>query len=145
MAVQRWMGLLSQRRPRTRGRYLVDFSFNGKNMSTTMTSDLAKKECKPCDGKTPPLKGDALKQMQNQLGNEWQVLHEQKLERQFKFPDFRSALDFVNEVGEIAEAQNHHPDISFTWGQASIQIWTHSIKGLSEGDFILAAKISELV
>jgi len=114
-------------------------------MSATMTSELAKKECKPCDGKTPPLKGDALKQMQNQLGSDWRVPGEQKLEREFKFPDFRSALDFVNEVGEIAEEQNHHPDIYFTWGQAKIQIWTHSINGLSESDFVLAAKISELV
>ena len=114
-------------------------------MSTTMTSELAKKECKACDGKTPPLKGNALKQMQSQLGDEWQVLNEQKLEREFKFPDFRTALDFVNEVGQIAEEQNHHPDICFTWGQAKIQIWTHSVNGLTESDFVLAAKISELV
>lgn len=114
-------------------------------MSAIMASELAKKECKPCDGKTPPLKGEALKQMQSQLGSEWQVLNEQKLEREFKFPDFRSALEFVNQVGEIAEEQNHHPDIYFTWGRARIQIWTHSINGLSENDFILAARISELI
>ena len=83
--------------------------------------------------------------MQSQLGDEWQVLNEQKLEREFKFPDFRTALDFVNEVGQIAEEQNHHPDICFTWGQAKIQIWTHSVNGLTESDFVLAAKISELV
>jgi 4a-hydroxytetrahydrobiopterin dehydratase len=110
-----------------------------------MTSELAKKECTPCDGKTPPLKGNALKQMQSQLGDEWQVLNEQKLEREFKFKDFREALDFVNEVGETAEEQNHHPDICFTWGQAKVQIWTHSVNGLTESDFVLAAKISELV
>jgi 4a-hydroxytetrahydrobiopterin dehydratase len=109
-----------------------------------MAAELAQKHCKACRSDTPPLKGDALKQMQSQLGG-WQILDEKKLERQFKFPDFCSALDFVNRVGQIAEEQNHHPDIYFTWGQARIQIWTHSINGLSENDFILAAKISELI
>jgi 4a-hydroxytetrahydrobiopterin dehydratase len=113
-------------------------------MSATMTSDLAKKECTTCDGKTPALKGDALKQMQSRLSNGWEVLNEQKLEKKFKFPDFRHALEFVNQVGEIAEEQNHHPDIYFTWGEARIQIWTHSVQGLTENDFILAAKISEV-
>jgi 4a-hydroxytetrahydrobiopterin dehydratase len=108
-----------------------------------MSSDLAKKECKACDGGTPALKGDALKQMQHQLNGGWKVLGEQKLEREFKFPDFRKALEFVNRIGEIAEKQNHHPDIYFTWGQARIQIWTHKINGLTESDFILAAKIDE--
>ena len=109
-----------------------------------MSSELAQKECKPCQGGTPALKGDALKKMQGQLDGGWRVLDEQRLEKEFKFPDFQKALNFVNRVGEIAEQQNHHPDIFFTWGQARIQIWTHSIKGLSESDFILAAKISEL-
>lgn len=109
-----------------------------------MSSELAQKECKPCRGDTPALKGDALKQMLGQLGGGWRALDEQRLEKQFKFPDFRSALDFVNRVGGIAEQQNHHPDIYFTWGQARIQIWTHSINGLSESDFILAAKINGL-
>jgi 4a-hydroxytetrahydrobiopterin dehydratase len=108
-----------------------------------MSSDLAKKECKPCDGGTPALKGDALKQMQNRLNGGWQVRDEQRLEKEFKFPDFRKALDFVNRIGEIAERQNHHPDIYFTWGQARIQIWTHKINGLTESDFVLAAKIDE--
>jgi 4a-hydroxytetrahydrobiopterin dehydratase len=107
-------------------------------------SDLAKMECKPCSGNTPPLKGDALKQMQSRLGGGWQVLDEKRLERTYKFPDFRKALEFVNRVGEIAEKQNHHPDMYFTWGEARIQLSTHSIHGLSEGDFILAAKINEL-
>jgi 4a-hydroxytetrahydrobiopterin dehydratase len=113
-------------------------------MSAAMGSELAKKQCQPCKGGTPPLKGDALKQLQNQLGDGWQVLNDEKLEKQFKFPDFLQALAFVNRVGEIAEQQNHHPDIYFTWGQARIQLSTHSIGGLSESDFILAAKISEL-
>ena len=108
-----------------------------------MSSDFAKKECKQCDGGTPALKGDALKQMNHRLNGGWKILDEQKLEKEFKFPDFGHALKFVNRVGEIAEKQNHHPDIYFTWGQARIQIWTHKINGLTESDFILAAKIDE--
>lgn len=113
-------------------------------MSGTMISDLAKKQCAAGDSKTPPLKGEALKQMQSRLGGGWEIQNEQRLEKKFKFADFRHALEFVNRVGEIAEKQNHHPDIYFTWGEARIQIWTHSAKGLTENDFILAAKISEL-
>ncbi len=109
-----------------------------------MSSDLAKKECKPCASGTPPLKGDALKQMQNHLNGGWRVLNDERLEKEFKFPDFGQALKFVNRIGDVAEKQNHHPDIYFTWGKARIQISTHSIHGLSESDFILAAKIDEL-
>ena|ERR1700722_11512863 len=110
-----------------------------------MNSELAKKECKPSQGGTPPLKGEVLKKMLNALGGGWQVLDEQKLEKEYKFPNFAEALKFVNRVGEVAEKENHHPDIYFTWGQARIQIWTHKIQGLTESDFILAAKIDELV
>ena len=110
----------------------------------TTATDLAKKECRPCDGGTPPLKGGALRQMQNQLGAGWQVADEQRLERQFKFDDFRQALDFTNKVGEIAEQQGHHPDIYLTYGEVRLQIWTHKIKGLTESDFILAAKVNEI-
>ena len=110
-----------------------------------MSSELAKKECKPSQGGTPPLKGEVLKKMLNALGGGWQVLDEQKLEKEYKFPNFAQALNFVNRVGEVAEKENHHPDIYFTWGQARIQIWTHKIQGLTESDFILAAKIDELV
>ena len=109
-----------------------------------MKMELAKKECKPCEGGTPPLKGQALRQMQEDLKDGWRVVNEERLEREFKFPDFRQTLGFVNRVGEIAEQQNHHPDICFTYGRARIQIWTHKINGLSENDFILAAKISKL-
>ncbi len=109
-----------------------------------MSSELAQKECKACEGDAPALKGDALKQMQSRLGGGWKVLNEQRLEKQFKFRDFRHALEFVNRVGEVAEKQNHHPDIYFTYGKARIEIWTHSAQGLTENDFILAAKIDEL-
>jgi len=109
-----------------------------------MKSELAKKHCKPCDGETPPLKGDALRQMSQQLGGDWKVVNEHHLEKQFKFPDFRKALEFTNHVGRIAEEQGHHPDIYLTWGEVRLQIFTHKIGGLTESDFILAAKTDEL-
>lgn len=109
-----------------------------------MASELATMECKACEGSPAALKGDKLKHLHQKLGGDWKIIDGEKLQREYKFPDFRKALEFVNLVGEIAEQQNHHPDIYFTWGQAKIQIWTHSAKGLTENDFILAAKISEL-
>jgi 4a-hydroxytetrahydrobiopterin dehydratase len=74
---------------------------------------------------------------------EWNVAGE-RLAREFKFPDFASALAFVNRVGEVAESENHHPDIALTWGKVAISTWTHSANGLSENDFVLAAKIDAL-
>jgi 4a-hydroxytetrahydrobiopterin dehydratase len=76
---------------------------------------------------------------------EWQVVNEHHIVRQFKFPDFKQALAFVNRVGELAEAQGHHPDILLTWGKAEITLWTHKIDGLTESDFIMAAKIDRLL
>ena len=102
---------------------------------------LAEKDCIPCKGGTPPLKGAELKALQGQLGNGWMVVDDHHLEKEFKFKDFRKALDFTNAVGAIAEAQNHHPDILLAWGKARITLWTHKIDGLTESDFVLAAKV----
>lgn len=109
-----------------------------------MKNDLAKRECKPCEGKTLPLKGDALNRLKSDLGNGWNVVDEHHLEKEYKFKDFREALGFTNRVGEIAEKENHHPDIFLTWGKVGLKIWTHSVGGLSENDFILAAKADEV-
>lgn len=103
--------------------------------------DLAKKHCVPCRGGVPPLKGEALKKLEKELGSGWKVESEHHLEKEFKFPDFKQALAFTNKVGEIAEAEGHHPDLYLAWGKVKIQIWTHKIDGLTESDFILAAKI----
>ena len=111
---------------------------------TTTTSDLAQKECTSCNKETEPLRGEALRKLGGQLGDQWRIVNEQYLEREFKFKDFKAALDFTNRVGELAEEQNHHPDITLTWGKVSLKIWTHNINGLSENDFILAAKVNEL-
>ena len=106
-------------------------------------SELASKKCVPCKGGVPPLKGEALQTLQRQVEG-WNVVEEQHLFKDFKFPDFRKALDFVNKVGEIAEEQGHHPIITFTWGKVEITIYTHKINGLTESDFILAAKIDTI-
>jgi 4a-hydroxytetrahydrobiopterin dehydratase len=106
-------------------------------------SDLASKTCVPCKGDVPALKGAELQALSHQLPN-WEVVNEHHLHRIFKFPDFVKALAFVNRVGAIAEEQGHHPDILLTWGKAEITIWTHAVNGLTESDFILAAKIDNL-
>ena len=92
----------------------------------------------------PPLKGADLKAYEKQVGEGWSVVDEHHLERTFKFKDFAEALAFTNKVGGLAEAENHHPDIELSWGKVKITLLTHKIGGLSENDFIIAAKISDL-
>ena len=106
-------------------------------------AELASKTCIPCRGGVPPLKGQELAQLREQVPK-WHVINEHHLTREFKFPDFRTALNFVNQVGELAEQQGHHPNIMLTWGRVEITIWTHKIDGLTESDFIMAAKIDRL-
>jgi 4a-hydroxytetrahydrobiopterin dehydratase len=106
-------------------------------------SDLASKTCVPCRGGHPPLKGTELHELSHQLPN-WKVIDEHHITRAFTFPDFQKALDFVNRVGALAEQQGHHPDILLTWGKAEITMWTHKVNGLTESDFIMAAKIDQL-
>ena len=110
---------------------------------TTSISDLASKTCVPCRGGIPPLQGEQLENFKKQVPG-WTVVNGHHLTRNFDFPDFKSALAFTNKVGEIAEQQGHHPDILLKWGQVGITIWTHEIDGLTESDFILAAKLSQL-
>ena len=104
---------------------------------------LAEKQCVPCRGGVPPLKGEELRKLQAQLAN-WQVVAEHHLSNTYLFSDFRTALGFVNRVGAVAEEQGHHPDLYLAWGKVEIKIWTHKIDGLTESDFILAAKIDRL-
>ena len=108
-----------------------------------MESALASKTCVPCRGGVPPFKGAELAALAKQVDG-WAVVEEHHVTKTFKFPDFRQALNFVNKVGELAEEQGHHPDIYLAWGKAEIKIWTHKIDGLTESDFILAAKIDQL-
>ena len=106
-------------------------------------SDLATRECVPCRGGVPPLQGDQITQLLADLVG-WEVVNEHHLKKHYSFADFREAQQFVNSVGKLAEEQGHHPDLSFGWGYCEIKIWTHKIDGLTESDFILAAKIDRL-
>ena len=103
-------------------------------------SDLAQEHCKPCEEGSSALKGEALRELYGKLQNGWAMPNEHHLEKEYKFKDFREALDFVNRLGEVAEREGHHPDIFLAWGRVMVTLWTHSVGGLSENDFILAAK-----
>lgn len=98
------------------------------------------RDCVPCRGGVPPLRGDEIKPLLAELDG-WTVEGEHHLLKTYTFEDFREALAFVNRLGQLAEEQGHHPDICFGWGRAEIKIFTHKIDGLTESDFILAAKI----
>lgn len=106
-------------------------------------ADLASQDCVPCKGGTPPLGGVDLENLNGEIP-EWSVVDEHHLTRKFEFEDFAEALAFVNEVGRIAEEQGHHPDITFGWGEARITVFTHKIDGLTESDFVFAAKVDKI-
>jgi 4a-hydroxytetrahydrobiopterin dehydratase len=108
---------------------------------------LADRHCVPCRGGVPPLKGNQLAEIHRQLAEpaQWNIVSEHHIVRAYKFPDFKSALAFVIRVGEVAEEEGHHPDILLGWGKVEITSWTHAVDGLTESDFILAAKIERLV
>ncbi len=108
-------------------------------------SDLAAKECVPCRGGVPALEGEDLLRLSAQLGGDWKLVDGHHLEREFRFRNFADALDFTNKVGALAEEQNHHPDIFLTWGRVRVTIWTHKIDGLTESDFVFAAKTGRLL
>jgi len=108
-----------------------------------MTEQLADKKCVPCRGGVPRLKGAELERLHRMVPG-WTVTNEHHIHREFEFPNFQQALDFVNRVGALAEEQGHHPDILLAWGKAEVTLWTHKIDGLTESDFIMAAKIDRL-
>ena len=102
--------------------------------------DLASLKCVPCRGGVPPLPEDARARLLGELGGDWTVEDGHHLTKTYRFDDFASALAFVNRVGALAEAEGHHPDIFLTWGRVRLDLWTHKIDGLTESDFVLAAK-----
>ena len=106
-------------------------------------TDLAERQCVPCRGGVPPLTAEEIQPLAAQIPG-WEVIDGHHLQKSYKFANFRESLDFVNHIGELAEAQGHHPDIFFGWGKANVSIWTHKIDGLTESDFVLAAKIDKL-
>lgn len=103
---------------------------------------LADKHCVPCRGGVPPLRGEELRRYAAQLPD-WKVVDEHHLTKTFLFADFKKALDFVNRVAAVAEEEGHHPDLTLTWGRVDAKTYTHKIDGLTESDFILAAKIDQ--
>ena len=104
---------------------------------------LAAKTCVPCRGGVPPLNGLELQKFRQEVPA-WTVVDEHHLVRSFKFPNFQQALDFVNRVGAVAEQQGHHPDMLLAWGKVEVTLWTHKVNGLTESDFIMAAKIDQI-
>jgi 4a-hydroxytetrahydrobiopterin dehydratase len=111
-------------------------------MGGSKVSGLASKHCVPCKGGVPSLQGDELHRFSAQVPD-WKVIEEHHINKTFLFPDFKTALDFVNRVGAVAEAEGHHPDITLAWGRVDVKTYTHKIDGLTESDFILAAKIDQ--
>ncbi len=105
-----------------------------------MSIPLAQQQCIPCRGGVPPLEGPALETLAEELGGGWRAIDGHHLEKEYRFPNFVTALAFVNRVGGLAEEQNHHPDLFLAWGRVVVRIWTHKIDGLTESDFVFAAK-----
>lgn len=101
---------------------------------------LADQTCIPCRGGVPPLERSRAEELLRELDAGWRLNGEGHLEREYEFRNFKDALAFANAVGEIAEAQRHHPDLHVSWGKCGVEIWTHKIGGLTESDFYLAAK-----
>jgi 4a-hydroxytetrahydrobiopterin dehydratase len=105
-----------------------------------MGRDLASMRCVPCRGGVAPLAPEEIASYLGDLGNDWRVVEDHHLEKEYRFRDFREALDFTNRVGELAENVGHHPDIALSWGRVTLTVWTHKIDGLHEADFVFAAK-----
>jgi len=110
-----------------------------------MAIELAEKECVLCKGGVPPLKGKALKGLLNELDNGWNLVDEHHLEKEFKFNFYREVLDFVSSVGNLAEEQGHHPEMHVGFRTVKLTVWTHKINGLTESDFVFAAKTDKLM
>lgn len=113
---------------------------------STPVTDLAQLPCVPCKGGVPPLDTASAEGLLRRLGNGWCIRSgdHAELHKSYRFKNFRDALAFVNRVGALAEEVGHHPDVYLAWGRVTLTVWTHKIGGLSESDFIFAAKCEEL-
>jgi 4a-hydroxytetrahydrobiopterin dehydratase len=105
---------------------------------------LTEKHCVPCEGGVPPLSHDEVTNYLAQVAEGWEPVGDTKIRREFSFKDFKEAIAFVGKVAEIAETEGHHPDLHIHYRRVGVELWTHAINGLSENDFILAAKIDAL-
>ena len=106
---------------------------------------LFREKCLPCQAGTKPLVNQAVQELLKQLDADWRAIEDRHIERDFKFGNFKDGLEFVNKVGQLAEQEGHHPEIFLKWGKVTLVLKTHKIGGLSENDFILAAKIDEMI
>lgn len=111
-----------------------------------MSTNLTEQHCVPCEGGVPPLADAEIQKYLTEVGGNWDhvpsLVH--KIKKEFKFKDFKEAMAFVNQVADLAEAEGHHPDIHISWNKVRLELFTHAIHGLSENEFILAAKIERL-
>ena len=108
-------------------------------------SKLALRRCEPCRSGVPPLSDAKIQPLREQLDPDWKIVEGHHLRRDFRFSNFRQALDYTNRVGEMAEEQGHHPDLYLAWGKVRVEIWTHKIDGLHEADFVFAARCDALL
>ena len=107
-------------------------------------SKLSEKDCVPCKGGTPPLTEEESDELSKHIDDDWDVVDNHHLDRIWKFPDFASALEFTVRLGEICEHQDHHADFEVGWGRVRTVVYTHKIDGLTESDFVLAAKFDSV-
>jgi 4a-hydroxytetrahydrobiopterin dehydratase len=110
----------------------------------TGTINLSERKCIPCEGGIPALKESEINEMRKLISADWKVVDNKKLFREFSFVNFRHTMDFVNKIADIAESEGHHPDLHVHYGKVEVELYTHAIDGLSENDFILAAKIEKI-
>ena len=106
--------------------------------------DLTKKKCKPCEGGVSALNQNEIAELRKHIADDWKVINNSKILKEFSFVNYLHTIDFVNKVADLAEKEGHHPVMHVYYGRIEIELWTHAIDGLSENDFILAAKIDKL-
>jgi len=106
--------------------------------------NLSNKKCTPCEGDVPPLSAGQVKEYKKYIKDDWAVSEDNKLSKEYLFVNYRHTMDFVNNVAKLAEKEGHHPVMHIFYSRVTIELWTHAINGLSENDFILAAKIDKL-
>ena len=106
--------------------------------------DLSKKKCKPCEGGVPPLNEKEIAEYRKNISDDWKVIENKKILKEYLFENYRQSIDFVNKVANLAEEEGHHPVMHIFFGRVVIELWTHAIDGLSENDFIMAFKIDKL-
>jgi 4a-hydroxytetrahydrobiopterin dehydratase len=121
----------------------TDPAKRGQTDKPAGATGLADRRCVPCQGGTPPLTRAQFAPLLAQLDG-WQVENDRMLMKVFRFKNFVEAVEFVNAITPVAEAENHHPDLRVSWGQVRVELWTHKINGLSEADFVMAAKVDRV-